>query len=146
MKLDFTEKEIEFLIRAVVCNYAEQDSDFKGDISDNGPSNMVIGKLVGGSEHFENVYYDARKQRLAKDMVNKNVFMGNGWHSTVDVNTFHKRLTFAFCELSIIEQNGGMGTEFDEKLNDRNLKNIKDVLKDIVIAFDMIPQHLMDNK
>lgn len=147
MKVDLTEEQIEFLLRSVVLSYAENESDFKSnDIADSGPSNRIVGKLVGASERFEDAYYDARKQRFAKDRIDKSIFMGNGWRSTVDVNTLHKRLAFAFYELGFIEQNGGMGSEFDEELNDRNLKNIKDVLKDMLVAFGMTPQDLMDDK
>lgn len=144
MKIELTDEQIEFLIRSVVLSYAEKDSDFKSnDIVDNGPSGRIIGKLVSNLERFEDAYYDARKQRFVTDRVNKNIFMGNGWRSTVAANILHKRLAFALGELSVIERNRDMGTMFDEDLNKRNIKNIKDVLNDIIFAFNLTPKDLM---
>lgn len=135
MNIDLSDKEIEFLIRALVKNYAEEQSDFKeNDIADYGISNLLIGKLVSRSN--KNDCYDlARQARYIENKLDKKLFMGCGNVSTVRKNDLHCRLEFAVSCLSAIEQNGGMGTEFDEAMDKECRQGIADVIDDMKIAF-----------
>lgn len=146
MNIELSDKQAEFLIRALVCNYGEKDTDFQENIADNGIGYEIIGKLAISSESLTNSFYQTEREKVYKDRINKKIFMGNGWHSKIDTNLLHKRLHFAFHELGIMEQNGGMGTVFDEELSDRNIKNIKSVLNDIIYAFGMTPKDLIDTE
>lgn len=141
-----TEKQIEFLIRALVLNYAETSNDFKpNDIVSSGPASLLIGKMAqfmpdSGDEKYElcdKIYYAAEDSRYLKQKINKRLSMGAGNISTVALNNLHKRLNFAACQLAGREQNGGMGHEFDEKRDAEEKQDIIDVVKDIMIAFDL---------
>jgi hypothetical protein len=44
--------------------------------------------------------------------------------------------------LSGIQQNGGCGHVFDEELNQTMIQNIKDVMKDLLISFDLTAEDL----
>lgn len=146
MKIELSDKEIDFLVRALVCNYGEKETDYEKDISNSGLSYELIGKFIFASNASSDIFYQARREEVCKDKTHKTAFMGHGWLSKIFTNLLHKRLHFAFHQLGMMEQNGGMGTDFDEKMQQECTQNIKDVLNDLIFAFGMTPQNLMDDK
>jgi hypothetical protein len=137
--VEFSAKEIEFLIRALVSNYAEDESDFvsKYNISSQGISGELIGKLIKIIPSGIDIYHKARKSLSLNSSLNKKLFMGNGYHSIINANKLHRRLRFATNQLGGLEQNGGMGTEFDTDLDRECIIDIVNVVKDIMIAFGL---------
>lgn len=143
MKVELSDKEVEFLIRALCSNYAERESDFDEDITSGGITADLIGKLVSAAGDKGRAYYFAAKRdRCSNVPINKKLFMGAGWRSSVDAATLHKRLRFAMLQLSALEQNGGMGCPFDSLLHYDCIQDIKKVVKDILIAFGLQPDDL----
>ncbi len=57
---------------------------------------------------------------------------------------YHKSLNYAAYILGGMEQNGGMGTEFDEQSEKEDNQKLKNLLKDIVSAFGYSPQDLIE--
>lgn len=145
MKIEFSDEEVKQLVRALVCSHGETYEDFSEDISWRGTNDLLLGKFMSSMVAFE-AFNKARASRLAQEPLNKKLFMGAGTHSIVQVNLLHKRLAFATSELSAIQQNGGMGTEFDEQMDKECTQNIRDVIKDIMIAFDVKPEELCSPK
>lgn len=145
-KLKLTDKELNFMLRALICNYAEENEDFNNsnDIGcRNGVSDSILSKLFfAGCSHED--YYAARKFRYLKERINKTLFLGAGWHSMVAINNLHKRLNYAINALSGEQQNGGMGTEYDDHSGNEDNVIIRNVLKDIIFAFNMTPDDLKD--
>lgn len=145
MKIDLSNKEIEFLIRALVCNFAENRSDFNlENITDSGICGLLIGKLSltpGNIKHYNNVRIEKYN---AKNKFGKKLFMGNGNHSTVDLNYLHKRLEFAVSSSSVMEQNGGMGEPFNQEMDLECKQNILNVIKDLILAFDVNIEDLLN--
>lgn len=146
MNIELTKDQAAFLIRALECNCAEEESDFDPkDLSDRGPGGLIIGQLVSkGGKELMDVYYEARKNRIVKEPINKKLFMGVGYHSLCLLNQYHKALNYASYVLGGMEQNGGMGTEFDEQSEKEDDKKLKNILKDIVYAFGYSPQDLIE--
>lgn len=151
MKLELNDKEARFLVRALVDNYAENEEDFDSKLlrpsSEGGMSSRLIGKVVSASFNSGSKLYDvftnARHDKWSENKpLNKKLFMGAGHHSLVDVNKLHRRFEFAVGQLGGMQQNGGMGTEFDEELDKQGTQDIKDVLKDFLFAFGMTPEDL----
>ena len=138
MNIDLSKEEIEFIIRALVCSYAEKDSDYKSEeLTTSGPAGFLIGKLCC-TRDFHRAYNEARNEKYSqKASLNKELFLGNGWHSQVDCNNLHKRLEAAFAAYGIIEQNGGMETQFNDKLDRECKKTLLDFVKDILVAFNL---------
>jgi hypothetical protein len=142
MEIKLTDEQISFLIRAVVNSYAEDIIDHKSnDITDFGTNREVLGILIA-NRHLRDVYSQARKDNSMKDSLGKKLFMGCGWCSIVDKNKLHRRLEFAVSQLGGIEQNGGMGTEFDENAQREMEEDIKGVIRDMLMAFDLKPEDL----
>jgi hypothetical protein len=103
---------------------------------------LLIGKLVGKFNNY-NFYSEVRASRFAaKERIKDTLFMGAGYHSVVQMNNLHKRLEFACSELGGLQQNGGMGTEFDEQMDFSCKDNIKSVLKDMILSFNLTPEDL----
>ncbi len=143
--MKFSDEEIKFLIKVLVGNYAESETDFDGNnIGDTGMSGKLIGKLVLSSDDYQYMRYynEQRKKRHEKSILNKRLFMGAGYHSLVNLNKLHRGLDFAASQLSGLEQNGGMGTEYDLQMEEQGVQNIKDVIKDIMLAFDIKSEDL----
>lgn len=138
MKIDLTEEQLHFLIRAVIQSYTEDTTDHvSADLTDQGVWGEVIGILTQAGDRSHKIYNQARQSRCLETPIRKSLFMGSGWYSTINANNLHKRLQFAVCELGSMQQNGGMGTEYLEQEDIDAKKNIKDVILDIMIAFDM---------
>ncbi len=136
MKFELDDKQIEFLIRTLMCSYGEREGDFdKKNICDRG----LMGELLAIFDRRCSIesFQDACNQRTLEVPIRQKLFMGAGWCSQVNANQLHRRLQYAVHELGALEQNGGQGTEFDEKMEQECRQNIKDVLEDIRFAFDI---------
>jgi hypothetical protein len=142
MKLELTDKQAVFLIKTLVQNYAEDAEDFDPpeNIGASSTGGFIIGKLC--REIGYEAYTKSRKERYLENPVNKKLFMGAGYHSKLLMNQLHRRLSFAFAQLSGLQQNGGMGYEFDDTFDKRGNQDIKDVLKDLLIAFNLTAEDL----
>ena len=128
---------IEFCLRAVVCSYVEQsvtDFDSKG---------FLIGKLSRILD-YDGTYEAARNQRTLETSIAEPLFMGSGHHSAIECNNLHRRLNFAFSQLSGRQQNGGMGTEFEEEYDKVAKQDIINVVKDIMIGLDVSVEDLQN--
>lgn len=145
MNIELTEEQAAFLIRTLECNCAEEESDFDPKmLGDRGPGGLIIGQLVRGGKNLMDVYYEARKNRIIKEPINKKLFMGAGYHSLCLLNKYHKSLNYAAYILGGMEQNGGMGTEFDDQSEKKDNQKLKNILKDIISAFGYSPQDLIE--
>jgi hypothetical protein len=144
MKLELTDQEAEFLIRVLVSNHAEDNQDFESNITDTGTGGLLISKLLNASEYkLMTAYKEARKDRWAdNNRITDYLFMGNGWHSIVERNKLHKRIDAATGWLGGMQQNGGMGTEFDEEWDKRGKQFIKEVALDVLTAFGLTVEDL----
>lgn len=137
MNIDLDKKQIHYLLRVLVSNYAETIEDFDGDITDRGPSGLIIGKLAKVDRDVYAWYADAKRSNYLKEKLNKFLFMGAGNGSLVLLNDLHRRLNFAASQASGRQQNGGMGTEFDDAYEVKAKQDIVDVVKDMMIAFNI---------
>lgn len=147
MKLELSDKEAKYLLKALINSHGDTEEDFDtNDITQSSPKDFIIGKLVQFNTEMFNEYNQTRRDRFERLPLKKKLFMGNGYHSMVVVNLLHKRLAWAASELSGLEQNGGMGTTFDSEMDKECTQNIKDVIKDIMIAFDVKPEDLCEPK
>jgi hypothetical protein len=140
MQIDLSDKEIKFLIRVLVQNYAEEMDDFvQGmNLNSDGIASDLLNKVM-----YEdlNTFKKAHKERCIEEPLNEKLFMGSGVHALDLENRLHKRLVFAFIQLSGSQQNGGRG-DFDEEYEKQSSQDIKDVLKDLLVAFDLKPDDL----
>lgn len=151
MKIDLTEKEVAYLARLLELNYADRPEDFTADLDigrHNPNYDSIFSKLmIADRGTFQSIWKEVRKERFEekdncfKDK-NKTLFMGAGFHTLFQLAQLHKRLSFAASELSGEQQNGGMGTEFNEQSSKEAEQNIKDVLRDIIHAFGYTPGDL----
>ena len=103
---------------------------------DTGISSILVGRLVCRLNKLKE-FYSARETRYRKEKLNEKLFMGAGNRSIVLKNELHRRLEYATSQLSAIEQNGGMGHPFDERMDKECRQNIKDVIDDIIVAFNI---------
>lgn len=142
MKIELTDEQARFLIRVLENNYGEEQSDFDPkNIGDRGLGSLIIGKIVGAGKLYD-YYNEVCDAQFKSRPLNKKLFLGSGWYSKIDINQLHKQLAFAISELGGEQQNGGMGTEFDEESSKEAEQNIKAVLRDIVHAFGYKPSDL----
>lgn len=138
MKIDLSDKEAEFLMRALVSNHAEDDQDFEPDIGDSGVGSLIIGKLVQADRKMYDAYNNARKSRFgSKNRIKDYLFMGAGWHSLVNRNKLIKRIVLATSTLGGMQQNGGMGTEFNEESDKEDKQLLKEVALDVLTALGL---------
>lgn len=72
--------------------------------------------------------------------------MGAGWHSIVNRNKLIKRIVFATSILGGMQQNGGMGTEFDDAADKEDRQSIKEIALDVLTAFGLTIEDLKDIK
>jgi hypothetical protein len=142
MKLELDDKEAEFLMRALVHNHAEDNQDFESNIGDTGMCGLLIGKLCREPKMIT-AFRDARKSKFTfKDRITDYLFMGNGWHSLVKKNELHKRIEHAAGILGGLQQNGGMGTEFDEESDKQDKQALKEIALDVLTAFGLTIEDL----
>lgn len=138
MKIELDDRQAEFLMRALLLNYAEDNQDFESDISDRGVGSFIIGKLCQADFKMYDVYNTVRDlKRQEKNRINDYLFMGAGWHSLVAKNKLHRRIDQAVSALGGMQQNGGMGTEFDEESDKKDKQTLKEVALDVLTAFGL---------
>lgn len=144
MKIDLTNEEINFLYKALDCNYAEIEN-CNGHFNDSVPE-IIKQKLIATFKIDFNFLKNSRQYKYYKNnyFSNNKLFLGSGIHSVNDVSIAHKRLAYAISNLSAIQQNGGMGTEFNDIMDKECTNNIKEALKDIIKAFGITPEELND--
>lgn len=145
MKIELTEKQVEFLIRALIYNFGATQEDYCGEnITESNVGDFVLGKLAQSSgssfAYFENIMGEQFKKKPLPD---RRLFMGAGYHSILHFNDLCKRLKYISGVLGGKEQNGGMGTIFDEKSDSEDEKEIKDSLREIILAFGYTPKDLL---
>jgi hypothetical protein len=138
MKIELSDKEAEFLMRALVSNHAEDNQDFEQDISDSGICSLLIDKLIQANGKMYQAFNEARQSRYGdKERIKNYLFMGSGWHSIVSRNKLIKRIIWATSVLGGMEQNGGMGTEFDNESDKQDKQTIKEVALDVLTALGL---------
>ena len=149
MKIELTDKEVEYLARLLELNYADRPEDFPSDhdLGTPNPSyNSLFSKLMHAAHKtFQSTWREVRKERFSLKencFETKRLFLGAGYHTSFQIAQLHKRLAFAASELGGEQQNGGMGTEYDEQSGKEAKENIKSVLRDIIHAFDYKPEDL----
>lgn len=143
----FTPKQILFLLKALYCNYViEEGDDLKDPFGhDTSPSTLTMPFLLAAGLDQDD-FGDARKERYLKEKLYKeedrSLFMGAGMYSAHQCARLHARLAWAFSCLSGMQQNGGMGSEFDEQSQKEDEESVKDVCRDILHAFGLKPGDL----
>ncbi len=138
MKIELSDREAEFLMRVLVSNHAEDVQDFEQDISDGGVSSLLIGKLVQADRKMYEAFNKARQSRFGdKERIKDYLFMGSGWHSLVNRNKVIKRIVLAGSILSGMQQNGGMGTEFNEESDKQDKQSLKEIAIDVLTALGL---------
>jgi len=137
MNIDLSDNEIDFLIRAIVSNYGQKSKDYGLDISSRGIGAEIIGKFVILNKKYRAIYSNARKDSEFFEPINNKLFCGSGWLSILHIAHLHKRLESAIDNLCTIQQNGGMGTEYDEQLEFKCRSEIKSIVKEIMFALDV---------
>ena len=147
IKIELSDKEAEFLMKALINNHAEDNEDFSENIGDGGTCVFLIGKLVQADRKMYNFFYEFRKSRFGqKERFKDYLFMGAGWHSIVNRNKLIKRIVFATSILGGMQQNGGMGTEFDDAADKEDRQSIKEIALDVLTAFGLTIEDLKDIK
>jgi hypothetical protein len=139
MNIELSDKEILFLIRVLVNNYAEDERDFDPeDIITSGTAGFLIGKLDRtGIPGIRDAYSAAHQERCLPTPTQELLFMGAGNKSTIKKNKLHRRLEFAVAQQSMMNQNGGQGTQFSEEADKFGTQAIKAVITDILVAFGL---------
>lgn len=145
ISVEFSEDELIHLYQVVNQNYApisHVPDNFTQNINDKIGGKILpkLWKYAKISEDSIMKWQDDRYYK--KPLLNEILFMGAGTHSLNECNMLHRRLNYAFSELSGRQQNGGMGTQFDENFDKQAQNNIKDVLYDIIHAFGYEPEDL----
>jgi len=140
--VDLTDQEIEYLFDALQNNYALLDPS--QDTFTNLRSNLE-GKLISKFRITYDKIMEMRKNRYHKEnvFVSTPLFMGSGLYSCNRASLLHKRLAYAIMILGGAQQNGGMGTEFDEVADKEDQQEIKRTLTDILAAFGYTPEELV---
>ncbi len=143
MKLELTDQEANFLMRALVHNYAEDQEDFKGDGRCYGTCQGLIDKLWHDNYKLFKVFEQSRKDKWAKEnRITDYLFMGSGEFSIVKKNQLHKRIEQAVSVLGGMQQNGGMGTDFDEESDKQDRQALKEIALDVLTAFGLTVEDL----
>ena len=143
MNVELTEKEGKFLLKVLEYNYAETEEDFEGKGMDS--ENPLLKSLDWKLRKFKDYDKDRRfylEERLTFGML----FCGAGYRTGIACNQMHKRLDYAIMTLSGMQQNGGMGSDFDEESDKQDREDILNVLKDLLIAFGVSAEELIEPK
>ena len=128
--MELSPEERIFIKTALINNYIETEDDIKNNVAD-----KLIAKITRPSCP-EEAFWVQTFEKL-KEPINQELFLGNGVFSKLAANNLHKRLAFAISELNSIQQNGIMGAEFYQEDSDKSKENIINVIKDIIVAFDL---------
>jgi len=62
------------------------------------------------------------------------IFLGNGEHSVAQKQLLHQQLDHALMLLCGSQQNGGMGSYFDQEVEEESQQEIHNVVADLVMA------------
>ena len=154
MSIDLTEKEQDYLIRILEQNYADIYDDYGNDKFygfENPVKHQIYLKLFGDHYRYDlrdKICFAEKNSELDKLSRQNSGYlgMGSGFYSILHLNDLHKRLNSAACVLTGQQQNGGQGTEFDEKFDRQCQEHLKDILKDLLIAFGVSPEELIEPK
>jgi len=147
MNIDFSQKELRFLIKALVMTYAEDYYDFDLDHAGGfGVRLDILGKIISqlkreGREYFNEV----SKLSSNKSRFTSYLFMGANKYSTVQMNLLFRRIRFAINEISAMQQMGGMGTNFDQDEYDKAKSNVTLVVLDVMEALGVTPKDVLDH-
>lgn len=138
MKIELSDKEAEFLVRCLVQNYASIKEDYGEDISSSGIGEFIIGKLIAADHKLRDTFHHATDEIQKKENpLNKNIFLGSGFYSKIQINFLHKRLNHAFYVKSGMQQNGSLGALFDEEAYKKDLSTIEEIIQDIKIGLGL---------
>lgn len=143
MNIDLTEKEIKLLYKALISNYAEDKSDFE-EITNETKSDYdnleykILLKLGFESFEFEKNCRKLKKELRKIPIDRFPLFCGAGIHSRLYINKMHHRLDNAICYFGGSQQGG------DEEEWIQTNKEIKKVLQDLIYAFDLTPEEIVN--
>jgi len=131
MNIDFTEEELTFLVKALVQNYADDKSDMDKDHES--MSQRMLMKIFMSAD-INTAWSEARSSQYNdKPSTNGCVFMGSP-DAIGNMNMIHRRLAYAFMMSSGMQQNGGMGTDFDDEWDTKAKDALASVVKDVMTA------------
>ena len=146
ISIDLTDEQCEYLMRVLLNNYGSVHEDYAKYTSYNEPSDYLVGLLVSKNRKLRDSYNKIKnlkfKMKDMKDSLNQKLFCGAGFLSTLMINDLHKRLEYAVGMLSGMQQNGGMGTEFDKDFNKEANQALINFIKDMMFAFDVSSEDL----
>lgn len=133
--IEFTNKEIEILIRALTLSYFQEESldDFK-------LIDVLKNKLIDLPDFSIDtceILKKAHSSRMIETKIGEKLFLGGGVNSVVAANNLHKRLNYAISILGGMQQNGGMGSEFSEEEDLQGKNELHEVIKDIACALNV---------
>jgi hypothetical protein len=144
----FRVDQIIFLLKCLYSNYVEEDLGSTDLLGYGSTQAVLTAPLIEAAGADRELYYSIRKSRYCKvnEFAKDKLFCGGGHYSSNRIARLHQRLAFAVSCLSGEEQNGGMGTEFNEESSRDANNNIKDVLLDIIRAFGIKPKDLVTHE
>lgn len=147
MNIDFSQKELRFLIKSLLMTYAEDFDDFDlNSIGDFGTRGYILGSIISQLGRDGREYYsEVKKLSINKDRFVSYLFMGAGKYSTVQMNHLFKRIRYAINEISTMQQMGGIGTSFDKDEYDRKKSNVVLVVIDVMEALGVAPKDILDH-
>lgn len=149
MKINLTSDEIAYIVRLMELNYADRREDFQSTL-DIGAHNPQYDSLTNKLMQVDYKTFTSTVKEVSKEVSSfkenifkdKVLFLGAGYHSSIRIAQLHKRLQYAVYELGGEQQNGGMGTEYDEQSGKEAAHGIKEALRDIIAAFGLTAKDL----
>ena len=136
--IDLTDEQCDYLMRILINNYGSINEDYANYTSYDEPSNHLIELLVSKNIELQKSLHKIRDLKFKmKESLNTKLFCGAGFHSSLMINDLHKRLEYAVCMLSGMQQNGGQGTEFDKNYDKEAKQSLINFIKDMMFAFDV---------
>lgn len=145
MNLNLSDNELDFLVRAIVSNYGQLPKDYEQDIASKGVGEEIIGTIVMLDRKYKQAYLNAKKESSISEPINQKLFCGAGWVSGIVIAALHKRLMYAVKNLSAMQQNGIMGSEYDKQMEIECRTEIKSVVKDLMFAFDLSVEDILND-
>src|SRR5271154_5226668 len=87
MNIELDDKQVDFLLRALVFNHASLHKDFEDDQHGRGMEGLLIGKLVQANRKLHERFNELSDERWKKgESFTSYLFMGSGFHSLVETN------------------------------------------------------------
>lgn len=153
-RIELTEKELDYLVRVLEQNYADIYDDFDSERSwdfENPIKHQLYLKLSGQFYQYdlaEKIISAQKNSRITKLPRENSGYlgMGCGFRSIVHLNDLHKRLNYSGHVLSGQQQNGGQGTEFNEESDKQDQESLRNIIKDLMTAFGVLPEELIESK